>query len=212
MTSTDVLAGPINTTAVSNSSNQAVVTLLSSESVVAGVPVISPTDSRAITLLAKKITARECILFLGAGVHYHPPSGSPFVYPESERPPLGRELCKQLAQECDFAQTINLEECGNLLRVSQHYEAVHGRFTLIDRVTSAVSDNTKPSKMLRALAEMDFPLVVTTNYDQLFETALSDANKKIVPSIYDSSGAQDTTDLPNIPPRGETFVRPHRRM
>jgi len=32
--------------------------------------------------------------------------------------------------------------------------------------------------MLRALAELDFPLVITTNYDNLFENALAAAGKQ----------------------------------
>jgi hypothetical protein len=50
--------------------------------------------------------------------------------------------------------------------------------------------------MLRALASLDFPLVITTNYDGLFERALRDAGKQPRVSIYESEPVA-TTDFDN---------------
>jgi len=47
--------------------------------------------------------------------------------------------------------------------------------------------------MLRALAEMDFSVVITTNYDQLFEKALADAGKQPRVAVY-TPRLEETTD------------------
>jgi hypothetical protein len=50
--------------------------------------------------------------------------------------------------------------------------------------------------MLRALARLDFPLVITTNYDQLFERALRDAGKQPRVEVYKPE-QEATTDFRN---------------
>ncbi len=50
--------------------------------------------------------------------------------------------------------------------------------------------------MLEALAQLDFPIVITTNYDQLFERALRDAGKQPRVSVYKPE-AEPTTDFRN---------------
>ena len=47
--------------------------------------------------------------------------------------------------------------------------------------------------MLRALAELDFPLVITTNYDQLLENALAAAGKQPRVAVY-TPNLEATTD------------------
>src|SRR5437868_15299080 len=50
--------------------------------------------------LYEAIKKRECILFLGAGVHYPPPADLPqYQYPVAYRPPLGNQLCRRLAAD-----------------------------------------------------------------------------------------------------------------
>ena len=50
----------------------------------------------------------------------------------------------------------------------------------------------QPSPMLQALAKLNFPLVITTNYDQLFEGALAAAGKQETgASSQHSDTAQD---------------------
>lgn len=48
---------------------------------------------------------------------------------------------------------------------------------------------------MRALAELDFPLILTTNYDQLLERALSKADKSPRKGVYDPAGLEATTDF-----------------
>lgn len=134
--------------------------------------------------IADVVTKGECILFLGAGVHYPPPAGSTHVYPEEHRPPLGGALSEALARNCNFAKRLPNESPTNLQRVALCYELEHSRKRLVDEVRSAVHTGKQPSSVLRALAEMSFPLVVTTNYDQLFERALRAAGKEPRVSVY----------------------------
>jgi SIR2-like domain len=134
--------------------------------------------------IASAISGQKCILFLGAGIHAPPPDGSPFHYPEQSRPPFGSELSRQLAQACNLDRSFPDEDPSNLQRVSLFYEITRSRHQLVDAVRARVHEQTKPSPMLRALAELDFPLVITTNYDQLFETALVSVGKRPRVAVY----------------------------
>jgi hypothetical protein len=152
-------------------------------------------DLEAITSIANKVRDGECILFLGAGVHCPPPVGSPYIYPDVERPPLGGAFSQILAAKSGFPKELPRDSPTNLQRVSMHYENRRTRNQLVDEIREAVDVGKKPSPALRALAKLNFPLVITTNYDQLFETALQEAGKKPQVGIYDPMGATPTTDF-----------------
>lgn len=139
---------------------------------------------QALDLVAAAVADHECILFLGAGVHAPPPPTSQFSYPEDQRPAIGSVLSHQLARACEFAKLLPSEDPGNLQRVALAYEIAFSRARLVDAVRTAVTVDKQPSPMLRALAELDFPFVITTNYDQLFEQALRDAGKEPRVAIY----------------------------
>ena len=123
------------------------------------------TDS--LELVADAVRQGRCILFLGAGVHAPPPDGSSFEYPDERRPPIGSALSRGLATSCDLARRFPQEDPSNLQRVALFYEIARSRQQLVDAVTNAVQSGKSPSPMLRALAELRFPLVITTNYDRL---------------------------------------------
>jgi hypothetical protein len=150
--------------------------------------------SRALDLVADGVRAQECILFLGAGVHAAPSSESAFSYPVQQRPPIGSALSRALAQECGLAEQLPHEDPGNLQRVALAYEIAFSRARLVDAVNDAVHVGKEPSPMLRALARLDFPVVITTNYDQLFEKALRDAGKQPRVAIY-TPRLEETTDF-----------------
>jgi hypothetical protein len=149
-----------------------------------------------LRLLGDAVTRGQCILFLGSGVHAPPPAGSALEYPPDQRPPIGRALSRQLASECDFATRFPAEDPGNLQRVALAYEIANSRGRLVDAITAAVDTGRAPSPMLRALARLDFPLVITTNYDQLFEQALREAGKRPRISVY-KPHEEPTTDFDN---------------
>ncbi|MEA2188466.1 MAG: hypothetical protein QOK16_3477 [Solirubrobacteraceae bacterium] len=150
--------------------------------------------NRALDFVAEGIRAEKCILFLGAGVHAAPPEGSAYRYPPEQRPPVGAALSRGLAAECDFARRFPGEDPGNLQRVALAYEIDSSRRQLVDAITTAVDEGTAPSPMLSALAQLDFPLVITTNYDGLFERALRDVGKQPRVSIYKPK-AEPTTEF-----------------
>ena len=147
----------------------------------------------ALGQIAGAVKEQHCILFLGAGVHAPPPEGSPFEYPAEQRPPIGSALSRELAESCGLAERSPDEDPSNLQRVALFYEIARSRRQLVEAVTTAVNTGKQPSPMLRALAEMDFPLVITTNYDQLFERALYAAGKQPRASVY-TPNLEATTD------------------
>ncbi len=150
-------------------------------------------DDEAVELVAEAVRRERCILFLGAGVHAPPPEGSPFEYPAEHRPPIGAALSQELASSCNFARRYPREDPSNLQRVALFYEIARSRHQLVDALTAAVQTAKRPSPMLRALAELGFPLVITTNYDQLFENALVEAGRQPRVAIY-TPKLEPTTD------------------
>lgn len=198
----------------------------------------SPTDQ-----LYDAVRRRECVLFLGAGVHYPPPEKSAFTYPPPHRPPLGKALSEQLAAECtrqvEHERAVNrldlssygveqreLQEAKwkieehqrtrrsnyisyhkeNLQRISWYYETFAGRESLIKAVNNAVASTTQPSPLLNALAELDFPIVITTNYDCLYENALSALKKRPETRIYNPTSGVTTRDFRGRPKINERWL------
>jgi SIR2-like domain len=150
--------------------------------------------------IARAVEREECILFLGAGVHCPPPEESGYVYPEEERPPLGSALSNLLATSCDLAGRYPNESTTQLARVSLFFETAKSRKDLVDEIKAAVQVGKRPSPAVRGLAELPFPLVITTNFDQLFERALSDAGKDAELSIYSPDSGVETRDYPGATP------------
>ncbi|MDQ3849634.1 MAG: SIR2 family protein [Actinomycetota bacterium] len=149
--------------------------------------------SRVLDLVADGVRKQRSILFLGAGVHAGPPEGSPFDYPAHERPPIGSALSRELADACALPDRHPDEDVENLQRVALFYEIERSRYQLVDAVRNAVQVDKRPSPMLRALAKLDFPLIITTNYDQLFENALAAAGKQPRVAVY-TPNLEPTTD------------------
>jgi hypothetical protein len=165
-------------------------------SVTKGPRALEAVGGRSLELVAELVRSQQCILFLGAGVHAPPPEGSPFRYPPEQRPLFGAALGRELATEFDFAERLPGEDPGNLQRVALAYEITSSRTRLVEAITSAVDLGRAPSPMLYALARLDFPLVITTNYDQLFERALRDVGKQPRVAVYQPH-SEPTTDFDN---------------
>jgi hypothetical protein len=134
--------------------------------------------------IASAVGQQRCILFLGAGAHAPPPEQSGLEYPAEQRPPIGAALSQKLAADCKLLKRFPDEDPSNLQRVALFYEIARSRRQLVETVVDAVQTGKRPSPMLRALAVLDFPLVITTNYDQLFEKALGDAGKRPRVAVY----------------------------
>jgi hypothetical protein len=176
--------------------------------------------------LVNAVKKRECVLFLGAGVHYPPPQDSSYLYPEEQRLPLGERFSNDLADEC-IAQ-LNEEQNAQkqqkkreyldknravLQRISWYYERIPNkdRSKLVNRINAALVPGKEPSPLVRALAEIDFTVVITTNYDRLFEKALGKAGKDPIIRIYDPASDRRTKDFPGTPdePKQPWFFKMH---
>lgn len=159
---------------------------------------MSPSKSPVPDNIVSAVKKGECILFLGAMVSSLSPMGCPFQYIEG--PPGGGELSKRLAKRCGYP----LEDSWNLARVSLYYET-HPDFSrelLVKAIAEEVgSSNLVPSPALYMLASLPFPIIVTTNYDRLFEMALRDTElsdqtrKDPIIRIYDPRGQSDKVPL-----------------
>ena len=130
-------------------------------------------DEAKLKFIARKVAANQCVLFLGSAIHAPSPAGSIYNYTYKKCPPIGNQLAKLLATESGY----NDEE-KSLQRVSQHFEFNLTRQPLIAAIEKYVSEGTEPSPVLYALASLKFPLVITTNYDKLYEQAIDTINKR----------------------------------
>jgi hypothetical protein len=144
--------------------------------------------------IAEAVCKRECILFLGAGVHAGP-ADSEYTYPEAERPLSAESLAQSMADKISLDSEYPNESTTDLRRMSLFFEIEKkSRADLVTEIERAVHIGKKPSPVLRALAELPFPLVATTNYDQLFEQALVFAHKRPRIEIY-SKKRRETDDF-----------------
>jgi hypothetical protein len=158
-------------------------------------------DSRAVKELISDVKNGNCILFLGAGVHAPPPKDSPYVYPEEQRLPLGKDLAEKLADLCDYKKMFPEESSLDLQRVSLCYETTQGlgRKKLVDFLADHLTTGKKPSPALRMLAGLPFKIFVTTNYDGLLELALRKWDKDPYVIVYNPRSDKPTRDMEEDP-------------
>jgi SIR2-like domain len=159
-----------------------------------------------INEIAASVRAGKCVLFLGAGVHAPAPPGIPWSYPTAIAPPFGGALSQKLADESNYL--IDYPNCNprELPRVAMHYELKpgKGRQALFNKIRAEVEVGKQPSPILRALAELNFPLIVITNYDSFFERSLPAAKQADI-RIYEpqpnvASPRADFGDLTEMTP------------
>src|SRR5437016_122162 len=130
-----------------------------------------PQCDKVLEYIVDQVRQHQCILFLGSAIHVPSPANSKYHYPKEKCPPIGSELSKHLADGCGFTG----KDWDNLQRVSQYYETeLKSRFRLVKEIENAVHKNRETSPVLHALANLDFPIVITTNYDNLYEKALEE--------------------------------------
>jgi hypothetical protein len=135
---------------------------------VAPVEASKPSYEEDLNYIAKKVIQHECVLFFGAAIHAPAPAGSGYDYPAEKAPPFGSQLSRHLKKMGDYPG----EDWWNLQRVAQHFESKKKRFRLVEEIKAAVDQGREPSPVLSMLADLEFPLVITTNYDHLYERAL----------------------------------------
>lgn len=158
--------------------------------------------------LVKHVKKGECILFLGAGVHAPPPEDSLYTHPAEKRPLLGGDLAEALAEECSFKEQFPEESLQDLQRVSLCFETTKGleRKGLVDSLVSHLGLGKKPSPALKMLAKLPFKIIVTTNYDQLLETALREFGKDPAIIVYNPESDKPTPDMTEDPTEDHPLI------
>jgi hypothetical protein len=170
--------------------------------------------------IADVVRQKKCVLFLGSAIHVQSSNPS-YVYPATKCPPIGNQLSELLATKCSYPD----EDRWNLQRVSSYYEWLSGfRSPLVTEVRNAIHIESgehngdtmaerEPSPVLRGLARLGFPIVITTNYDQLYEKALkqvqdhADAGKaKIEKAVYSPKSTIRTVDCPTVPSSTSPYI------
>jgi SIR2-like domain len=142
----------------------------------------------ALDEVVTAVASGSCNLFLGSGVHAAPPAKHPvYSAPPESLPPIGNGLAAILAKVSQYEQRFGKEDSSNLQRVSQFFEAQLGRRRLEEEIEKAVETGKEPSAILKGLANLSFPVVVTTNYDTLFQKALAQAGKFPTVSVYEAN-------------------------
>jgi hypothetical protein len=173
--------------------------------------------------IAEVVKKQQCVLFLGSAIHV-PSSNPKYDYPKTKCPPIGNQLSELLATKCTYPD----QDRWNLQRVSSYYEWLSGfRSQLVTEVRGAIhmeigsetadqptppTSEREPSPVLRGLARLGFPIVITTNYDQLYEKALKQIQQPPAPgtpvpesepdfykSIYSPKSTVRTNDCPAVP-------------
>ncbi len=150
----------------------------------------------------------QCILFLGAMASAPSPPGSDHQYRKEQAPPSGEELSRRLAARCGYPY----EDVSNLQRVSLYYERKKGqkqggsRESLVRAIREEITGpDIVPSPALHMLAALPFSIIITTNYDRLFDIALGRANtrdgrlKAPLLRVYDPTRTDPTESVPLDP-------------
>jgi hypothetical protein len=150
--------------------------------------------------IVKAVKEGKCILFLGAMVSAPAPKDSVFRYDKG--PPGGGKLSELLASMCGYEGS----DRWNLSRVSLDYSTRNNRNSLIQVIIEAVGNPSfEASPVMRMLADLPFPIIVTTNYDHLFDNALrrartrDDKPKDPIVRIYDPKRKEPPDEVPPDP-------------
>jgi hypothetical protein len=138
-------------------------------------------DDRHYFLVAELLASGETIPFLGAGANLcDRPAEAPW---EAGRfPPSGRELAEVLAERSRYPEPDE----GDLSRVSQYVDAILGERQLYRYLHEVFDSDYPPNSLHRLLARLPGLIrsrggsqlvVLTTNYDDLVERALTEAGE-----------------------------------
>jgi SIR2-like domain len=119
------------------------------------------------------------IPFLGAGASIVSTSS-----PEAASLPLGKALARKLAEDYAYPDVDDTRE--DLARVASYCEKVQGtRSDLKESIEEIFSRRIEPGPIHRLLASIDAPLLIlTTNYDNLIETAFDDVGRPYHLIVY----------------------------
>ena len=110
-------------------------------------------------------------------------------------------------RKCGSRKTLPDETRRTSGRTSLFYETTFKRNQLVTTIRDAVQAGKKSSPVLCGLADLNFPLVITTNFDQLLEEALTQSGKHPNVSIYNKDWVPTAQYAgTGDPTSGEPFV------
>jgi len=159
-------------------------------------------------MVFKAITDGRVVPFFGAGVNL---CGRPteMAWQHGQYLPSGGELAEYLAQEFGYPSS----EMQDLVRVSQYVTVMIGSGPLYEELHSLLDADYQPTPLHQFFATLPavlrekgyprpYPLIVTTNYDELMERAFQAAGEPFDLVSYVAEGEQRGKFL-HWPPEGE---------
>jgi SIR2-like domain len=162
------------------------------------------------TQLVREIRRGRVTPFLGAGVNLcGRPEGA--VFKVGEWLPSGLELAQHLAQVFAYPPELPID----LLRVTQWVAVTLGNSALYDELHDIFDWDYRPTEMHRTMASLpafverekrpEYPLIITTNYDDALERALTEAGVDFDLLTYIAAGT-DQGKFRHRQPGGMTTV------
>jgi hypothetical protein len=169
-----------------------------------------PPDAVFYSQLIREIRRGWVTPFLGAGVNLcgRPPNTE---FKPGEWLPNGQELAEYLAKVFDYPERLPI----NLLRVTQWVAVRLGPDTLYRELHEIFNWDYQPTEMHKTLAKLpafvkrelrpEYPLIITTNYDDALERALTAAGVEFDLLTYIAAG-KDLGKFRHRDPDGNTTV------
>lgn len=136
---------------------------------------MAPPAGPPYPLIARLLREGKVVPFLGAGVNVR-------TVAEGESPltpalPTGAQLSRRLAREVAYPSDDD-RELTDLAKVASYFVELSARERLCETLREEFTVEAAPSPMHRYLARVERPLlIVTTNYDDLMERALTEAGR-----------------------------------
>ena len=136
-------------------------------------------------LIRSQLENGKVIPFLGAGASLVGRAPDDKWTSKAPRfPPSAAELAAHLEALVGYSS----EEPTELTRVAQYVTGIAGRGGLRDSLRNIFSKDFEPAPLHNYLARFDNPLIVTTNYDSLLESAFQKAGRRFHRVIYKRGG------------------------
>src|SRR5215211_7355518 len=171
-------------------------------------------DEAHYRMITQRIVAGAVVPFLGAGVNLcgRPDSVS---WERDHYLPSGSELAAHIASDVDYPY----KDRTNLLRVSQYVDVMLGNGPLYEELHTVFDADYTPTPVHRLLASLPslikarlsekpkfFPLIATTNYDDLLEKAFKDAGEEYDLVTYIADGPERGRFLHTSPDGVERII------
>ena len=158
---------------------------------------VSSLDDLQWKLIIDRIQEGRCVPFVGAGINAA----------SKERGYVGLRLGRDLAE----AMAREVGRVADLARLALEFEMRTDRLRLLEFLASELSDDQiEPSPALRVLAKLPFKLIITTNFDRLFERALTLAGRDYRCLVQPANGFEDAPEtrerLENLTGYQDTIV------